>query len=146
MKISTKGRYGLRAAIELAAAFGKGPLLGETIADNQSISGNYLHVLMGSLKSAGIVRAIRGPNGGYVLTRQPRDITAREVIEALEGQMAPVSCVRDADLCEKAHVCATHEVWCEIAQAVDAVLEKYTLADLVKRLKEKESQAVYYEI
>jgi Rrf2 family protein len=99
--MSTKGRYGLRVMVELASRFGHGPVLVEDIAKNQEISGKYIHVLVAGLKSAGLVCAVRGPNGGYKLTRSPANITALDV-SALEGKSAPVQCVADASYCARA--------------------------------------------
>ena len=88
MKVSTKGRYGLRIMMELALQQGNGPVLVSTIAENQSLPGKYIHVLVGGLKAAGLVRAVRGPNGGLVLARDAARITPLDVVTALEGRLA----------------------------------------------------------
>jgi Rrf2 family protein len=98
MKVSTRGRYGLRVMIELAAQYGNGPVLVDGIAKNQEISGKYIHVIVSGLRSAGLVRSVRGPNGGYELTRSPSRITALDVISALEGKSAPAARARGTAL------------------------------------------------
>ncbi len=127
MRMSTKGRYGLRVMIELAAHYGNGPVLVETIATNQGISGKYIHVLVGGLRAAGLVRTVRGPSGGYELAKRPSTVTARDVIAALEGRSAPVNCVLEASCCSRATLCAARDLWCEVASAVDGVLSAVTL-------------------
>lgn len=146
MKMSTKGRYGLRVMVELASRFGHGPVLVEDIAKTQEISGKYIHVLVAGLKSAGLVCAVRGPNGGYALTRSPATITARDVVSALEGQSAPVQCVADASYCPRAGRCATRDVWCEVAAAVDGVLSNLTLEQLAMRQRVKQEAPLTYHI
>lgn len=146
MKMSTKGRYGLRVMMELASHFGRGPLLVADIAKNQSISGKYIHVLVANLKSAGLVRAVRGPSGGYELARNPSRITALEVIFALEGTSAPVACVVDASSCSRADLCAARDVWCEVASAVDGVLAGLTLERLASNQRTKQTESQTYNI
>ena len=146
MKMSTKGRYGLRVMVELALHYGRGPLLVEAIARNQGISGKYIHVLVTSLKAAGLVRAVRGPNGGYELTRNPARITAQDVVLALEGGNAPVECVSDASVCSRADRCAAREVWCEVASAIDGVLSGFTLEQLSLKQRSKQQEGVTYHI
>jgi len=130
MKMSTKGRYGLRVMIELAGRWGRGPVPVEEIARNQKISGKYIHLLVIGLRSAGLVRTARGPGGGYALSRDPSRITALDVVSALEGRSAPVECVADPSSCTRAGRCAARTVWCDVAAAVDGVLSRTTLAHL----------------
>ncbi|MBP1627469.1 MAG: Rrf2 family protein [Holophagaceae bacterium] len=133
MKMSTKGRYGLRVMLELALNYRQGPTLVDAIALNQDLSGKYIHVLVGGLKSAGLIKAVRGPNGGYELTRDPATITALEIIQAMEGDLAPLECVRNSSCCTRIDACASRELWCEVASAMAKVLQGYTLADLARR-------------
>ena len=137
MRMSTRGRYGLRVMMELASHFGRGPMPVDAIAQNQEISGNYIHVLIPGLKSAGLVRAVRGPSGGYELTRDPSSVTALDVISALEGKTAPVECVADSSSCPRASRCAARDMWCEVASAVDGVLSDLTLAQLAMKQRAK---------
>ena len=146
MKMSTRGRYGLRVMMELASHFGRGPELVETISRNQGISGKYIHVLATALKSAGLVRTIRGPSGGYELTRNPSEITTLDVVSALEGKSAPVECVADVSYCARSDLCAAREVWCEVASAVDTVLAGITLQQLAMKQRAKQEEPVMYHI
>jgi Rrf2 family protein len=140
MKMSTKGRYGLRVMMELAGHYGRGPMPVDAIAKNQDISGKYIHLLVVGLRSAGLVRAIRGPGGGYELTRNPSSITALDVISALEGRSAPVDCVADASACPRADRCAARDMWCDVASAVDGVMSGLTLTQLSARQHAKENE------
>jgi len=146
MKVSSRGRYGLRVMIELASQFGSGPVLVDEIAKKQEISGKYIHVIVSGLKSAGLVRSVRGPNGGYELTRSPSRITAFDVISALEGKSAPAHCVLDASSCPRSGSCASRDVWCQVASVVDVVLSTLSLEQIVKRQCAKDENLITYHI
>lgn len=130
MRMSTKGRYGLRVMIELAANHGRGPLSVDVIAENQGLSRKYIHFLMTGLKAAGLIRPVRGPNGGFELTRDPASISALDVVSILEGWKAPVDCVVDTTVCPRSSRCAAREVWRDVGAAVDGVLSGRSLSDL----------------
>ncbi|MDP2874845.1 MAG: Rrf2 family transcriptional regulator [Holophaga sp.] len=130
MKVSTKGRYGLRVMMELAIQAGKGPVLVGNLAQAQDLPPKYLHILLGSLRAAGLVRASRGPNGGYELAREASQITALEVVEILEGRILLSECESN---CARVGTCAAQEIWEEAATAMASVLGKYTLAALAER-------------
>ena len=144
MKVSTKGRYGLRVMLELAVSYGSGPMAVDLIAEKQDLSAKYIHVLVAGLRAAGLVRAIRGPGGGYELTRPPETITLLDVITALEGPTVPVECVADTSVCSRTDRCAARDVWCEIAEAVDGILAGFTLAELAARQADKDEEALGY--
>lgn len=144
MKMSTKGRYGLRVMMELAGHYGRGPMPVEAIAKNQDISGKYIHILVMALRSAGLVRTVRGPNGGYELTKAPASITALDVVSALEGRSTPVECVVDVSSCPRAGRCAARDVWCDVASAVDGVLSGLTLEHLAARQHAKAAEPPSY--
>ncbi len=135
MKVSTRGRYGLRIMVELAVQHGSGPVQVTTIAQNQELPGKYIHVLVGGLKAAGLVTAVRGPNGGLELAREPRTITPLDVVEALEGRISAADCTQEPGLCRRAADCVTRDVWCELAAAMEDALRRHTLADLADRVK-----------
>ena len=137
MKLSTKGRYGLRALIDLAQYSENEPVSITNISDRQGISERYLEQLMSMLKKAGLVKSIRGAGGGYLLTRTPEEYTVGEILRQLEGNLAPVSCVSGGGCCGRADRCVTLEVWQQIQDAVDGVVDNITLADLVARQREK---------
>jgi len=129
MKISTKGRYGLRLMTELARAEGEGPLSVKEIARRQSISDKYLEQIIMQLSRAGLVSSVRGAQGGYVLSRPAGEITAGEVLRAAEGSLAPVECAEFG--CDHAEGCTTYGLWKRIKDAVDNVVDSTTIADLV---------------
>lgn len=145
MRVSTKGRYGLRVMIELAARSGQGPVVMGDIAKSQGISRKYLHSLLTGLKSAGLVRSIRGAGGGYVLARSPDQMTAGDVVKALEGPFAVVDCVADSSVCERFDGCVTREVWKKVGQAAEKVLSGITIGQLAERQRDIQQQdAMYY--
>jgi Rrf2 family transcriptional regulator, cysteine metabolism repressor len=133
VKFSTTFRYGARAVVELAAAYPDRAVSVREIGEQQGISAKFLEHILGILKAAGLVQAVRGMNGGYVLARPPENITLRDLHESLIGSTAPVDCVDCPDACAMPDVCPTRDTWIEIQEAVDAVLERTTVQDLVQR-------------
>lgn len=137
MKISTKGRYALRLMLDLALLNSKQPVPLKDIAERQDISDKYLEQIVTQLSRSDLVRSVRGAGGGYLLTRQPENYTVGEILRALEGSLAPVLCAENATCCERAEQCVTMEVWAEINQAINNVVDNMTLADLVERYHKK---------
>lgn len=144
MKLSTRGRYGLRAMIDIARASREGePVSISAIAASQGLSDGYLEQIMMSLKKAGLVYSSKGAKGGYTLGKNPEQITVGEIIKALEGDMAPVDCVSEGkdSICDRAELCVTRIIWEELRDAINQVLDKYSLSDLLveeeKMLKER---------
>ena len=147
MKLSTRGRYGTRLLLDLALHWGENPVLLKDIAQRQQISSGYLAQLITPLISGAIVRSTRGARGGVSLTRPPREIKLSEVIQLLEGSTAPVKCLDSPEICSRSRLCVTRDVWGELQQAIDRVLETTTLQDLVEREKRREqTEAVMYNI
>lgn len=146
MKVSTKGRYGLRIMVELALRHGSGPVLVTTIAQSQDLPGKYIHVLVGGLKAAGLVTAVRGPNGGLELAREPARITALDIVEALEGRLAPVDCAAEGGTCGRSGDCVARDVWTDLAEAMAAALRQHTLADLAAKARARLDQGDGYVI
>ncbi len=147
MKISTKGRYGTRALLDLAMHLDGGPVNVKEIAERQGISPRYLGHLMARLVASGLVRPVRGRSGGFVLSRPPSEITLAEIVETLEERIAVVDCVADAGVCERASFCATRDVWCEVSQSISQHLNGITLDDLCHRQRDKlETQRAMYHI
>ena len=146
MRLSTKGRYGVRIMLELALYYGKGPMLLKNIAKNQEISEGYLEHLLPSLKSAGLVNSTRGAHGGYTLAKSPAKITLKDIILAMEGSLAPVECVDAPSVCRKVNVCVTREIWEELGQKILETLDSTTLEDIVTRYKKKQPDSVSYTI
>lgn len=137
MKISTKGRYALRLMLDLAIQPGDSAVPLRDVAERQEISDKYLEQIVTQLARGGLVRSVRGAGGGYLLTRTPEEYTVGEILRQLEGNLAPVSCVSGGSCCGRADRCVTLEVWQQIQDAVDSVVDNITLADLVKRYHEK---------
>lgn len=135
MKLSTRTRYGMRAVLELALSYEQGPLQARIIAERQNISGKYLEQLIAVLKSAGIVRSIRGPHGGYVICKRPSEIKLNEIFTVLEGPVTITECLEHADICQFHADCATRRIWTEMHRAITGVLESKTLQDLVEMSK-----------
>jgi len=141
MKLSTKARYGTRAMLDLAPHYGQGLILVKDIARRQQISELYSEHLLMLLKAAGMVRSIRGARGGYTLAVPPSQISVSDIVQALEGSVAPVDCVDDPEVCPQADMCVPRDFWTEMKKAVNGVLESTTLQDLVQRQVEKEAAA-----
>ena len=133
VKLSTRGRYAVRAMLDLALQSGDGPTLIKDISERQQISCLYLEQLFTRLKAAGLVRSVRGPRGGFMLTKPPREIRFSDIVQAMEGSTAPVECVDNARLCSRADFCVTRPVWSEVKEAMDRVLTATTLEDLAGR-------------
>ena len=137
MRLSTKGRYGLRALLDLALHQDEGSVLLKDIARRQEFSLPYLQHLIAPLVAAGVVKSTRGPRGGVSLLQPPSEITLSEVVQPLEGCITPVDCVSNPALCQRSASCATRDVWGEMNDAMSQVLDSTTLQDLVERQKEK---------
>lgn len=134
MKLSTKGRYGLRAMIDLADYSEEMPQSISNIATRQSISDSYLEQLMAKLKKAGLIKSIRGAQGGYVLAKDSKDISVGDILRALEGDLSPVKC---GDLdgnpgCSGSDCCVTKNVWKRINDSIQDAVDGITLYELVE--------------
>ena len=133
MKISTKGRYALRIMLDLASDVSNKPVSIKEIANRQEISDKYLEQIISVLNSAGFVRSVRGPQGGYMLKNRPENYTVGMILRLTEGSLAPVSCVEDdAPECDRMDSCATMRVWKQLNDAINGVVDNITLADLVE--------------
>ena len=141
MIISTRGRYATMAMLDLARHYGESPVLVKDIARRQEISERYLEHLLISLKVAGMVRSTRGTHGGFTLSRPPSQIRLSEIIQVMEGSMAPTECVDEPEAYPGAASCAVRDIWLEVKRAMGGVLESVTLQDLVERQAEKEATA-----
>lgn len=135
MNISTKGRYGLRAVLDLAINGSDKPVSLSSIAARQQLSEGYLEQLMAPMKKAGIVNSSRGAQGGYYLARDPHEIRVGEVFRALEGPLALASCISEAkvDNCSRVDVCGSAFIWKEVQDAISGVLDKYSIGDLLDK-------------
>ena len=134
MRLSTRGRYGLKAMFALALHKGEGPLALGAIAQQQDIPEAYLEQLMAPLRKAKLVTSSRGAQGGYTLALAPKDISVGDVLRAMECPFAPSACVQEegpAHPCEKAEGCVTRIVWEHMRDGINAVMDSMTLADMV---------------
>ncbi|NCB62422.1 MAG: Rrf2 family transcriptional regulator [Clostridia bacterium] len=141
MKISTKGRYALRLMLDIALNSKGDAISLRDVAKRQEISDKYLEQIVTPLARAGLLRSVRGAGGGYLLTREPRDYTVGEILRPLEGSLAPVSCVDGSECCGRAERCVTVDIWRNIQEAVNGVVDHTTLADLVEDYYKKNGQA-----
>jgi len=147
MKISTKGRYGLRALIDLSINGRNGlPVLLSDIAKRQGISDKYLEQIATQLHRAGIVKTVRGRKGGYLLNKAEKEIKVSDVMEVLEGPICVVDCVAEPDGCSRSPLCSTRDIWTLLSHKIKEVLSSYTLADLAKLQEEKTGKdaGMYY--
>ena len=142
MRFSTKTRYGTRAVVDIAMHEGNGPVTLSEIAERLDVSKKYTGHIVNQLVTAGILESVRGPRGGYMLARSPKQIRMGEIIRTLDGSMAPVRCVEKPDSCEKSNKCATQEVWVKLRDSVDGVVDSVTVADLVRRQKKLNASSV----
>lgn len=132
MRISTKGRYALRLMLDLALHNTQTPVRIKEIAARQEISDKYLEQIISVLHKAGYVRSVRGPQGGYLLTRPAEEYTVGMILRLTEGSLAPVECLDETTGgCEKSADCVTLLVYEKMNQAVNDVIDHITLADLV---------------
>lgn len=132
MKISTKGRYALRLMIELAMNEDNTPISIKDVAERQNISDKYLEQIISVLNKAGYVKSVRGPQGGYMLKKQPQEYTVGMILRLTEGSLAPVACVEEDETdCERKSGCVTYLLWRKINDAVNGVVDTVTLKDLL---------------
>ena len=138
MKISTRARYGTRALLELALNYGKGTIMVKDIAERQKISARYLEQLMVALKIAGLVRSSRGTHGGFTLAKPPADITLLDIVQTMDGSVAPVGCVDEPDFYSRSPICAAHDVWFDVKKAIEKSLSSVSLQNLMDKQLKKE--------
>lgn len=130
MKLSTKGRYGVKAMVDLALHYGDEPVSIKSISERQGISEYYLEQLFSPLRKAKLINSIRGAQGGYVLSRAPQDITVSEIMEVLEGPIEISNCLEHSS-CHNSDCCATRLLWAKIKNSIDSVTKSTTLQDII---------------
>lgn len=133
MKLSTKGRYGLKAMFELACHYGQGPVRLKIIAEKQNISESYLEQLLSILRKSGLVKSIRGSQGGYYLAHSPEVVTVGMVIKALEGDLAPSQCSSEGieNVCNNENRCVTKNIMVKIRNSIHSVIDNISLQDML---------------
>ncbi|MEI7879611.1 MAG: Rrf2 family transcriptional regulator [bacterium] len=139
MKISTKGRYGLRILLDLVIHQNKGPVNLGDISQRQGISEKYLWQVINLAKASGLIISTRGPKGGYMVAKPADQITILEIITALEGPIILVDCLDKAESCERNASCVTRDVWAQIEGAMKKAMSNITLQDLVEKQETKNS-------
>ena len=146
MRLSTKGRYGTRAMLDVAIHQDGGPVSVKATAERQDVSRRYLEQLMLRLATAGLARPVRGRGGGFVLSRPASQISVADIVQALEGPINVVECVGDAGVCYRASSCAAREVWNEVSETVTCHLSQITLEDMAQRHRRSQetATAMYY--
>lgn len=133
MKLSTKGRYGLKAMVDLAVEYGSSLVSVATLARNQGISEAYLEQLIGLLRKAELITSTRGALGGYTLSRPPEEISVRDVLTVLEGGTTLVDCVGSEPFeCENACMCSSRPLWLKLQARIDEVLSNTSINDLAE--------------
>jgi len=131
IRLSTKGRYGTRSMLELALRRGSGPVLIKQVAAAQEIPVKYLEHVLTLLRVAGLVKAYRGPRGGYVLARDPAEITLNQMLTALEGPVSLVHCQEMPEECSRSETCVTQDIWTDISERMVDFMNGITLEDIV---------------
>jgi Rrf2 family protein len=141
MKLSTRGKYGVRAVFEIARHFGKGPLTIKEIADRQGISFSYLEQILHRLGKAGVIESVRGPAGGYMLKRKPSELTIGDIVRVLEGPIALSHCLEPgvSGECQQTDDCVARMVWVKVGAKIDEVLDNISFEDLLRQQDKQRS-------
>ncbi len=149
MKLTTKGRYGLRAVIDLAMYAKAEPVSLSDVAERQNISISYLEQLVAKLKKAGIVQSTRGAQGGYALAKAPEEISVGEILRALEGSLSPVDCSaidgEGETECSASNFCVTKYVWKRINDSINETVNNMFLSELLEESGKVKSDATQVE-
>jgi Rrf2 family iron-sulfur cluster assembly transcriptional regulator len=135
MRLTTKGQYAVRAVVTLVLKANDRPVTLKEISEIEGISLHYLEQLFSKLRKGNIVKSIKGPGGGYVLARDPDEITVGDIIEMVEEPISPVACVdegTDGVACTRSDVCTTRWVWAELGEKIKDFLGSVTVSDLCK--------------
>lgn len=128
----------MKAMLDLAQNYGTSPIPLKAVARRQNLSEHYLEQLIAILRKSGLVKGVRGSQGGYVLAREPSEISVGDVIRSLEGPIAPVYCVSEKNpgACDEADYCITRTVWARVRDGIAAVMDAISLADLCREAEE----------
>ena len=147
MRISTRTRYGARVLAELALAYPDRMLSVKELSKKQHISPKYLEHIMRALNTAGLVKSVRGANGGFYISRPPKEITLKMVFDALEGSIDIVHCVSNPESCLIHDICPTRDTWVQLKKHIESFLNKTTINDLAENKNLKtEKQNLTYQI
>ncbi|GAB6108843.1 RrF2 family transcriptional regulator [Fusibacter bizertensis] len=149
MKLSTRGRYGLKAMFDLALNYGEGPISLTSIAERQAISVNYLEQLISPLRKANLVESVRGAQGGYMLAKSPSDITVGVILTTLEGPLAPTDCVVvdvDEEACDHSSYCVTKVIYEKIYESITSVVNSISLQHMIDDYKNNQENQIISSI
>lgn len=124
--------------VELASHYGEGPIELKEVAKNENISLKYLEQVIIPLRSAGLVKSVRGSKGGYSLARPPSEICISDLVEILEGPVHLVECLRDPKACQRSSFCVSRDIWEEVSDGINRIFHSVTLEDMVNRKRKKE--------
>jgi Rrf2 family cysteine metabolism transcriptional repressor len=143
MKISKKGQYALISVVDLAIHGEDNQQSIADVAARENIDSRYLGQIFFALKNAGIISSVRGKNGGYFLSKTPGDITAGEVVRAIEGELSPTTCSGEAQepvSCAVFDECCTRSLWQKLAHEINDTLDSFTIEELAKEYKKENKQ------
>lgn len=135
MKVNTRVRYGMRAVLRIADAYGTVPVSINSISESEDISGKYLEQVVSPLRRAGLVTSHKGVKGGYSLSRSPAEISLLDVINALDVHPELVECVRRPEICDRAPECVAHQIWCMLDARLQEFWHGISLADLLAEFR-----------
>jgi len=141
MRLSTKGRYGTRAMLDVALHTDEGLVHLKHVAERQEISKKYLEHLVARLEADGLLRTVRGAGGGVALARPPSEVTILDILHTLEGSLAPVECVDRPEVCSRSVNCGARDLWTELGGVMTGSLRAVTLEDLCERQRKKDEPA-----
>lgn len=145
MKISTKGRYGLRILLDLAMHDSSKPRLIRDIAQSQQISEKYISRLIIDLRRAKLVQSIRGAKGGFQIAKKPEDITLLQVVEIMEGPLSIVDCVRSPEKCDRNGQCPTRDVWGNVNAKIRDAMQEVTLKEIIELYEAQNAQSGFLD-
>ncbi|HUV08732.1 MAG TPA: RrF2 family transcriptional regulator [Spirochaetia bacterium] len=139
MRLTTKGRYGVRAVVNLASSYANRPISIKTIAKEEGISPEFLEQIFFRLKKAGVISSIRGPGGGFVLNRKASDISIRDILEAVGESTAPTPCTseEEAKICPRRDACVMVTTWEGFSDIITDYLSKVSIKDIMDKAGKK---------
>lgn len=132
LRLSTRGQYGVRAMFEIARGYTHGPTTIRQIAESQDVSVAYLEQILNTLRKGGLISSVKGPGGGYVLSRPPERISIGAILRELEGPVAITSCLDPKEGCMRVDGCVTHLLWKSLGEKIESFLDDMTLGDLLE--------------
>lgn len=131
MRMSTKGKYGIKAMLELALVYDVETISVRSIAQKQNISELYLEQIFSILKKGQLIKSVRGAKGGYSLSKNPKDITIKNIMDVLEGPVSISECIEKDVNCDNLDRCATRVLWVRIRNAINDIFSSVTLQDII---------------